>query len=166
MSLEWLRSAGLVHLVSQIRSAKLPLAGYADATKFKVFMLDNGLLGAYLNLDANLILEPNQLYSEYNGAFIENYVCNELIRLFGSDLHYWSSDREAEVDFLIQVGNSIIPLEVKSGTNTNMQSLRAYAGKFDAKHLFRFSPRNFTTVGDFTNLPLYALSGFPSLLRE
>ncbi len=165
-SIEWLKNAGLIHVVSQIRAAKLPLAGYADHSKFKIYLLDVGLLGALLNLPPEIILKPTELFQEYNGAFVENYVCLELSKtLSGQPLFYWASEGEAEVDFVIQEANVIYPLEVKSGSNRNIKSLRSYASKFDTKLLLRSSPRPFSVTDDFINIPLYGILGIKSILK-
>ncbi len=164
-SIEWLKNAGLIHVVPQIRAAKLPISGYADYSKFKIYILDTGLLGALLNLSSDIILKPNELFLEYNGAFVENYTCLELIKTLEQDIFYWSSEREAEVDFVFQWENDIYPLEVKSGLNRNTKSLRIYADKFQPKLLLRTSPRNFIQSDDFINIPLYGLLGMKSLLK-
>jgi uncharacterized protein len=163
-SIEWLKNAGLVHVVNQIRAAKLPISGYADYSKFKIYLLDTGLLGALLNLSSDTILKPNELFLEYNGAFVENYTCLELLKTLEQDVFYWSSEREAEVDFVFQWENDIYPLEVKSGLNRNTKSLRSYAERYQPKLLLRASPRNFIQSEDFINVPLYGLLGLKSLL--
>ena len=165
-SIEWLKNAGLIHIVYQIRAAKLPISGYADYTKFKIYILDTGLLGALLNLSSDIILKPNELFLEYNGAFVENYTCLELLKTIEQDLFYWSSEREAEVDFVFQYENDIYPLEVKSGSNRNTKSLRSYADKYQPKLLLRASPRNFVKSEEFINIPLYGLIGLKSLLKN
>jgi predicted AAA+ superfamily ATPase len=164
--IEWLKNAGLIHVIPQIKVAKLPISGYIDTSKFKVFALDTGLLGAMLNLTSEIILKPTDLFSEYNGAFMENYACLELIKTLEQDLFYWSSEREAEVDFVFQWGNDIYPIEVKSGMNRNTKSLRIYADKFQPRLLFRTSPRNYLQSEGFINLPLYGLMGLRSILSE
>jgi uncharacterized protein len=155
-TIEWLKNAGLIHLVYNIRAPKLPLAGYADYAKFKVYLLDTGLLAAMLNLSSGIIVKPSELFSEYNGAFIENFVANELVKLGNKELYYWTSRSSAEVDFIIQLANELYPLEVKSGTSRNMKSLRSYAGKYLPRQIFRISPRNFIEDKEFCNIPLYA----------
>ncbi len=163
-SIEWLKNAGLIHIVYHIRAAKLPISGYADYTKFKVYVLDTGLLGALLNLSSDIILKPNELFLEYNGAFVENYTCLELLKTIEQDLFYWSSEREAEVDFVFQWENAIYPLEVKSGTSRHTKSLRSYADKYKPTLLLRASPRNFIKSDEFINIPLYGLLGLKSLI--
>ncbi len=164
-TINWLKNAGLIHIVNELRAAKLPLGGYADLTKFKLYLLDTGLLGAMLQLTPDIILKPTNLYQEYNGAFIENYTCLELVKLLQSNLYYWTSGREAEVDFVFQFKNEIVPMEVKSGTGKNIQSLREYESKNKSKYLFRTSPRNFVKTGNFINLPLYRLLALDKLLN-
>ena len=165
-TIEWLKNAGLIHVVPQIRAAKIPISGYADYSKFKIYVLDTGLLGALLNLSSDIILNPNELFLEYNGAFVENYTCLELLNTLRQDLFYWSSEREAEVDFVFQLDNNIYPLEVKSGLSRNTKSLRSYADKYNAPLLLRASPRNFIHTNEFVNLPWYGLMGIVSILKS
>ena len=154
-TIEWLKKAGLIHMVYQINAPKLPLSGYADYSKFKVYLLDTGLLGAMLNLSSDIIRKPTELFSEYNGAFIENFVATEFVASEISDLFYWTSKSDAEVDFVIQSGNQIYPIEVKSGLSRNLKSIRSYAQKYKPKYIFRTSSRNFIQDNDFINIPLY-----------
>ena len=142
-------------MVYQINAPKLPLSGYADYSKFKIFLLDTGLLGAMLNLSSDIIRKPTELFSEYNGAFIENFVATEFVASEISDLFYWTSKSDAEVDFVIQSGNQIYPIEVKSGLSRNLKSIRSYAQKYKPKYIFRTSSRNFIQDNDFINIPLY-----------
>ena len=157
-TIEWLKKAGLINLAYNISVPKLPLSGYADYSKFKIYLHDTGLLGAMLNISSDIIIKPNQLFLEYKGAFIENFVANELVSIGNKDLFYWTSKHEAEVDFVIQLQNEIYPLEVKSGFSRNLKSLRSYAEKYNPKRIFRISPRNFIQEKEFINIPLYAVS--------
>lgn len=155
-TIQWLRQAGLIHPAYNISVPKMPISGYADFSKFKLYVLDTGLLGAMLNLTSDIIVRPNALFQEYNGAFIENFVANELIAFGNKRLFYWTSKHDAEVDFILQLNNDIYPLEVKSGLSRNLKSLRSYADKYNPKMIFRTSPRNFIRDKDFVNIPLYA----------
>jgi uncharacterized protein len=169
-SIYWLQNAGLIYIVNQLRDIKLPLGGYSDNSKFKLYMLDTGLLGAMLDLTPSTIIDPILIFKEYNGGFVENYVCAELTRQFFNSgqyhkhLYYWTSDRAAEVDFIFQWHDDIIPLEVKSGTNKNTQGLRIYEAKYNPKYIFRASPRNIIKSGNFINMPLYQIVGLPNML--
>jgi len=159
-SIEWLKKAGLINLAYNISVPKLPLSGYADFLKFKIYLLDTGLLGAMLNLSSRIIVEPGKFFSEYNGAFIENFVAAELIASGNEELYYWTSKSDAEVDFIIQKENNIYPIEVKSGTSRNLKSLRSYDEKYKPKLIFRTSPRNFMQSENFINIPLYSVFKF------
>jgi len=163
-TIEWLRSAGLIHIVNNLRSPKLPLSGYADLSKFKLYLMDSGLLGAMLNLSSDRIVNPTALFTEYNGAFIENYICTELTKSHFTELFYWTSRGDAEVDFVFKYKDEIYPLEVKSGTNLNTKSVRSYADKYKPNWVLRSSPRNFSIRNDFVNIPLYASFAMSSYL--
>ncbi len=155
-TIEWLKNAGLINVVLNIKVPKLPVAGYADTSKFKIYLLDTGLLGAMLNLSSEIIVKPDELFSEYNDAFIENFVASELINSGIKNLYYWTSKSDAEVDFIFQKENEIFPLEVKSGLSKNKKSIRSYESKYRPKLVFRSSPRNFTQDNNFINIPLYS----------
>ncbi len=158
ISIEWLKNAGLVNLSYNIKSPKIPLSGYKDGTKFKVFLFDTGLLSAILNVPTEAILEGNRLFSEYNGAFTENFVAQELVSSgFGGELYYWTSKSEAEVDFVVLRNNEIVPVEVKSGMSRRTKSLHVYDEKYSPGILFRVSPRNFTVDNKMVNIPLYGV---------
>jgi predicted AAA+ superfamily ATPase len=162
-AIEWLRSAGLIHTSVNIKAARLPLAGYEDPARFKAYLLDTGLLGAMLDVPARIITLGDAAFSEYNGAFVENYVAAELARKLDGALHYWISDGIAEVDFVVAQEGNILPLEVKSGLNRTIKSLRVYDEKFSPPRLYRTSPRNFECRDHFANIPLYAVGLFPQL---
>lgn len=155
-AIEWLKNAGLVYPAYRVTTPKLPLSGYADRGKFKLYMLDPGLLGAKLGVSSDIIVHPSRLFTEYYGAFMENFVANELSAIGNDPLFYWTSSSEAEVDFLIQKHNEIFPVEVKSGLSRNIKSLRSYENRYNPQRMFRLSPRNFYQDGSFYNVPLYA----------
>ncbi len=157
-AVEWLRKAGLIHLAYNINTPKLPLSAYADFAMFKVYFHDVGLLAAKLNIPSSQIVIPDALFTDFNGAFTENFVAQELICNQNDSIYYWTSNSDAEVDFIIQSDNTIIPLEVKSGTSLNTKSIRSYAEKYKPEVIMRVSPRNLLQSGNFYNIPLYTLS--------
>lgn len=158
-AIEWLRKAGLIYIIHNLKKPSLPLAGYADQSKFKIYTVDSGLLGAMLDVPSRIIITGDSLFSEYNGAFIENYAAGELVNVLqNSNIFYWTSKNEAEVDFVFSIDGRVFPLEVKSGLSRRTKSLRIYADLYGAEQVFRASPRNFTRDGDFVNVPLYAVS--------
>ncbi|UCH95098.1 MAG: ATP-binding protein [Candidatus Aminicenantes bacterium] len=163
-AIEWLRKAGLIYVVYNIKVPKLPLSSYADDSKFKIYMLDSGLLGALLNVPSRVIILGDSLFSQYSGAFVENFVSQEFwVHIDSGEIYYWTSNSEAEVDFIVPIGSEIFPLEVKGGLSRRTKSLRVYAARYNPQGIFRTSPRNFTRDGDFTNIPLYAISLLPTL---
>ncbi len=165
-SIEWLKNAGLINVANNITIPKLPLGGYRDKNSFKIYMLDSGLLGAMLNVSSDVIITPNKLFSEYNGAFIENFVASEL-RITGfKELFYWKSKSDAEVDFIIQVKDKIYPLEVKSGLTKNKKSLKSYANKYDPEFILRTNPKNLIKSENFINIPLYLIFNIENLLID
>ncbi len=165
LSIEWLKKAGLINVSYNIKVPRLPLIGYHDKSKFKLFLFDTGILSAKLNLASRIIVNGNDLLSEYNGAFIENFVASELVSTLKTQLYYWTSKSDAEVDFIINIDNEIFPLEVKSGYSKGIKSLRSYAEKYSCKRIYRTSPRNFIHDNDFYNIPLYAI-GFANRLKN
>ena len=164
--IQWLSNAGLVHIAYNTSTPKMPLMGYVNYSKFKIYLLDTGLLGAMLNLSSSIILQLNALFQEYNGAFIENFVACEFVSNGNKDLVYWTSKSDAEVDFIFQYKGEIFPVEVKSGMNKNIKSLRSYSEKYKPKLLVRTSPRNFIRDKDFINIPLYAISGINKIIEN
>ena len=166
LTIEWLKKAGLINLAYQISTPKIPLPGYTDYSKFKVYMLDTGLLGAMLNVHSNIVIYPDKIFTEYNGAFIENFVAGQLIGLGQRQLHYWSSASDAEVDFLIEGNGKVFPIEVKSGTNRNIKSLRSYENKYKPQNIYRLSQREYAQTDSFINVPLYAVEAFIKFLMK
>jgi hypothetical protein len=162
--IQWLVDAGLVYKCFNVTTPKLPLSGYREEQIFKLFLLDTGLLCAMLNISQKTIVEGNALFSEYNGAFIENYVAQELLGHGHKEIYYWTSNNRAEVDFIISYNERIYPLEVKSGMSTKNKSLRIYGEKYHPPALSRTNLRNFNRDHKINNYPLYAVSLFPRLI--
>lgn len=162
-AIQWLTDSGLIHKVVHTETIRLPLKAYAQEKNFKVYALDVGLLSARVGLNPKILLEENKLFVEYKGTLTENFVAQELIQKHNSDLYYWTSSGTAEVDFILEVGGEVFPLEVKGGFSRNKKSLRVYGEKYSPKKLSRASLRNFKNDGGFSNYPLYAVSLFPFL---
>ncbi len=157
-TIKWLRKAGLINVVYNLTTPKKPLSTYADYSKFKVYLHDVGLLAAELNIPSELIVSPTDIITEFNGAFIENFIAQELLYYGYKNLFYWTSRSDAEVDFVIESTKQIYPVEVKSGLSRNLKSLRSYADKYNPETIFRVSPRNLIQSEDFINVPLYAVN--------
>lgn len=161
-ALQWLLDAELIYRVASITSPKLPLVSYGDHETFKVYLLDVGLLGAMCRLSARIIVEGDQLFVEFKGSLTENYVAQALKTAHGDPLYYWTSERDAEVDFLLEYDGKIFPLEVKSGTSTKKKSLLVYKEKYHPPIISRTSLMNLKRDGNVCNYPLYLIGRFPS----
>jgi predicted AAA+ superfamily ATPase len=165
-AIQWLMDAGLILKSQRVSNPKLPLRGYADPKAFKLFLLDVGLTGAMSNLPPKLILQKNELFTEFKGAFTENFVAQTLAPLLDHRLYYWASEGRAEVDFILPINSQIFPLEVKSGESKRKKSLLVYQQKFHPQSILRTSPMNFDQQGDFINIPLYALWSALNKIKE
>lgn len=162
-AIQWLAEAGLILKSYNISVPKLPLSGYIDSNAFKIFLLDVGLLSALSNIPEKSILEKNNLFSEFYGAFTENFIAQELTASQYA-LHYWTSSGIAEVDFIIEKDLDVYPMEVKSGTSTRKKSLLVYDEKYSPKCLLRCSSMNLKKDGKVCNIPLYLISRFSELI--
>jgi hypothetical protein len=164
-SIEWLRKTGLILPTYHIKVPKLPMSGYAESNKFKIYLLDTGLLGAMLDLSSQTIVFPTKIFDEFKGAFVENFVAMNLISAGQDKLFYWSSQHSAEIDFLVEINQHIYPIEVKSGLSRKSKSLKVYYEKYKPEKIIRISPRNFKQDQNFMNVPLYAISQLVYLLK-
>lgn len=143
-ALTWLVDAGLVHKLELVSHPELPLSYYADATYFKVYMSDVGLLRKKSGVSYKTILEDSDLYKNFKGAFTENYVLTELQKQ-GIVPYFWRSGNTAELDFLFEYEDHIIPVEAKAEIHTRAKSYLQFCKKYNPKLGFKFSMKN---VGD------------------
>ena len=158
VAIMWLIDCGLIHKVTRINGAGVPLCTYEDLKAFKLFMLDIGLLGCMAGLDQKTLLEGNNLFIEFKGALSEQYVCQQLKTIENLDIHYYTNDRgNCEVDFVADLKNNIIPIEVKAETNLKAKSLKTYCDKYKPKTAIRSSMADYKKEEWLINLPLYAI---------
>lgn len=166
-AIEWLCDAGLTRKVFRVSKPGLPLRSYQELNHFKLYFLDVGLLSAHMGVPVKAILKGDALFTENKGALTEQYVFQELRLQDSFDIAYWSSDTgQAEVDFLLQVGTTIIPLEVKSAENLQAKSLKVYREKFGPPLCLRTSLSGYRRQEWLVNVPLYALCRLSGELRE
>ena len=154
-ALEWLIQAGLVHKIIKCNKPNIPISAYDDLSAFKLYLLDVGLLRQQSQLDPLAFKEGNRLFTEFKGALIENYILQSLIAQFENLPRYWTSDGRAEVDFLIQYQNKIIPIEVKSDENIKSKSLTIYNQQFKPELRIRYSLKNLHFENGLLNIPLF-----------
>ncbi len=154
-ALNWLVNAGLVYKIHACSKPTLPLSAYDDLSSFKVYLHDVGLLRRLSLLDPVVYADGNRLIGEFKGALAENFILSGLSRQFEGLPRYWRSGNRAEIDFLIQHRNRIIPVEVKSDENIKSRSLSEYRKHFAPELSLRFSLRNLKKDEGFINLPLF-----------
>lgn len=167
-ALQWLVNAQLVYKVYRSTAPRIPLCSYDDSSAFKIYLADVGILRCLSHLDIQAFTEGNRLFTEFKGAFSENYVAQALIAQTHSTLHYWSQTNPPyEVDFLLQYKNDIFPVEVKADTNITSKSLKKFKELFPqyAKLRIRFSLNNLSLDGDVLNIPLFMADFTPHVLE-
>ncbi len=158
LAIEWLCRCGLFLRARRSSKPSIPLSAYQDLAVFKLFLSDVGLLAAMTSLDARILLEKNRIFTEFKGALTEQYVMQQL-RLKADDMiGYWTNERStAEVDFLVQRGSEIIPVEVKAEVNVHSRSFRMFCDKYKPEKAVRFSMLPYREEDWMTNRPLYAV---------
>lgn len=156
-AIQWLVDAGLVYKIPRVSKADKPLKFYEDSGAFKLFVLDLGLLGALSEVDAKDVLVNNTAFSEYKGAFTEQYVLQEL-KSVNSKIYYYSKERsELELDFIIQK-YYVYPIEVKAEENLRSKSLRTIHEDNNSLRPVRFSMADYREQEWMVNVPLYLVS--------
>ena len=154
----WLSDCGLVHKVSRVNAAGIPLKAYEDLKAFKLFVVDVGLLGCMAGLHQRTLLDGNDLFVEFKGALTEQYVCQQLKTIENLGVYYYTNDRgSCEVDFVVDTGEQIIPVEVKAEVNLRAKSLKTYQEKFSPDVSVRTSMTDYKKEDWLINLPLYAI---------
>lgn len=154
----WLSDCGLVHKVSRVNAAGIPLKAYEDLKAFKLFIVDVGLLGCMTGLHQRTLLDGDDLFIEFKGALTEQYVCQQLKTIEDLGIYYYTNDRgSCEIDFVIDTGEQIIPIEVKAETNLRAKSLKTYRERFEPELSVRTSMADYKKEDWLLNLPLYAI---------
>ena len=162
-AMHWLVNTGLVYKVDRVANPQIPLSRNAEREYFKLYMHDVGLLSAKAQLDISVVSMPgNDVFADFKGALTEQFVLQELKACGNLPVFYWVNDSgKAEVDFLLQYKNEIIPLEVKSSVNTKSQSLSVYREKYAPKYSARVSLKPYGEDKGLFSVPLYTVGFFP-----
>ena len=154
----WLSDCGLVHKVSRVNAAGVPLKAYEDLKAFKLFIVDVGLLGCMTGLRQRTLLDGDDLFVEFKGALTEQYVCQQLETIEDLGIYYYTNDRSScEIDFVVDTGEQIVPIEVKAETNLRAKSLKTYRERFEPELSVRTSMADYKKEDWLLNLPLYAI---------
>jgi len=154
-AIEWLSLSGIITRIYRVEHPKKPLENYRDIDSFKTYVSDVGLLCAKKDIAAEDILYLSSELDDFKGGMVENYVCCQLIAN-GYKNYYWTSDRGAEVDFIIQREGKVIPIEVKSANNTKAKSLHVYVDVHKPEYAIKLSAKNFGFENGKKTVPLYA----------
>ena len=166
-ALQWLILAGMIYKVSVVEKPFLPLSFYEDTTCFKIYMLDVGLLRKLSRLPSEVLISPNEIFTEFKGAVAENVVLTSLLAQ-GYDMpHYWTlQGNKAEVDFLVNDGLIILPIEVKSDSRISGKSFAEYDKKYQPALRIRYSMKNLKKDGNLLNIPLYLADWTKNILKR
>lgn len=151
-AIEWLVSAGMLNRVYNVSKMEHPLSAFDKLDQFKLFLFDTGLLKHMAGIDNSAILLKTDY--QFKGPLTENYLLQQLRGQFVGDPHYFA-DKNSEIDFVLQYGTGIIPVEVKAGEDRSAPSFKKYIADHHPQHALRFSKRGYRKDGSVTNLPLY-----------
>ena len=155
-AIQWLIDAGLVYKVSRVSAIKMPLKFYEDFSAFKLFLLDVGLMGAMVNAPSSIVLIGNDIFKEYKGAFTELFAYTQLVTTNIPTYYHSVGESTIEIDFAVQIGEKVYPVEVKAETNLQSKSLKTYMQDHPELKALRLSMQNHIDQGWVENLPLFA----------
>ncbi len=159
LAIQWLCDTGILLKINRVSKPHIPLIAYEEASVFKLFLLDVGLLSAMCFLDVSILLEKSKIFTEFKGALTEQYALQELRNNEDHYLGYWTNDKStAEVDFIVQTTNKIIPIEIKAETNVRSRSFRYFYDKYQPECAVRSSMLPYSKESWFDNIPLYGIS--------
>jgi len=163
IAIQWLIDAGMIYKVHRISKPKMPLKFYEEFSAFKLFMLDVGLMGAMVDAPAEAMITSNDIFSEHKGAFTELFVNNELTSKGITPFYHSVDDSTIEIDFVIQSGTKVVPIECKAEENVKAKSLKTFIDNNADLKGVRLSMRDYIDQGWMKNIPLYAISTIDSV---
>ena len=162
-AIEWLVSAGMLNRVYNVSKMEHPLSAYDKLDQFKLYVFDTGLLKCMAGIDNGAILLKSDY--QFKGALTENYVLQQLKGQFEVEPRYYA-DKRGEIDFVLQKGMEIIPIETKGGEDKSAPSFKKYVAEHKPEYAIRYSARGYRKDGDFTNIPLYLVRKTKELLGD
>lgn len=165
-AITWLENAGMIHKVYRIEKPSVPLKAYVNPTHFKLYAPDVGLLRKMAGLSAKSIIGEDPLYQEFKGVMAENFCLQELVSRLEDTPFYWTSGNLAEIDFIVQFTDKIVPVEVKAATNLKAKSLGVYRGKYNPSVSVKTSMRNLGYADGILSCPLYLLWKVAEFIQE
>lgn len=165
LALSWLIDCGLIYKIDRVTKPNIPLIAYQNTSAFKLYILDVGILGAMTRIDEKILLEGNEIFTEFKGSFTEQFVLTELKSNKDIPMFYWSAEKAtAKIDFLIQLGTDVIPIEVKASENLQAKSLKTFIEKYKTTKNIRTSMSNYRKEEKFINIPLYTIANVEKLV--
>ncbi|MPM96891.1 hypothetical protein SDC9_144057 [bioreactor metagenome] len=165
-ALQWLLNASMVRKVDLAEVPELPLTAVADRKTFKLYPTDVGVLRKLAKLSPSVILNSQDIFSDFKGKLAENFVLEQLCAMGISPICYWFNPAgRAEVDFLIQDNDIVVPVEAKSGLSLNAKSLKIFRERYNPQIAIRTSMKNLRLDNGLLNIPLYLLGELPRLLK-
>ena len=167
LAIQWLLDCGLVYKVNRVNEPHIPLKAYINLNAYKLFVLDVGLLAAMSELPVKTILEGNEIFVEFKGALTEQYVLQQLLSDTTYTPYYFGTEKATfEQDFMIQVEDLIVPIEVKAEGNIKSKSLKMFHEKYHSKKAIRFSSLKYKSQDWLINIPLYAISNVTKIMKK
>lgn len=157
-AIQFLKDAGLIYNICNIKKFNSPIASYVDASRFKMYALDIGLLSNMNNVSANIINEMDRIFVEYKGALAEQFTLNQLLANGCENVLYYTDETSRlEVDFVIELEGKVVPIEVKSGINLKAKSLNSIITKNKIEKAIRYSLADYIQNEIIEDIPLYAI---------
>ena len=161
LAIQWLVDSGLLLKTHKISKPSMPLIAYQDIFTFKLYFNDVGLLSAKSNLDVKTIIGGSEIFTEFKGSLTEQFVIQQLTKRKNMPIFYWTNDKStAEVDFVIQHEEKIIPIEVKATENLKAKSFKFFCEKFKPENAIRTSLSDYRKESWLTNVPLYIIGDY------
>lgn len=155
-AIEWLILAGIVHKCKLISHGFIPISAQEDDSDFKIYMSDIGLLNTKAQMPAQMLLNSIETENTFLGSVAENYV-GQALAANGITLRYWKNDNTQEVEYVLQDGMDVIPVEVKKGKKVDAISMNNFKKTYKCPFAYRISGKNFGFVGEIKSVPLYAV---------
>lgn len=166
IALSWLIDCGLIYQVNRVNNSKTPLSAYQDFKAFKIYLLDVGLLAAMAGIDVKTLLYGNDIFEEFKGSLTEQYVLCQLKQCTDLEIYYWTNDvGTAEIDFIVQIEDNNVPIEVKANENLQAKSLKVFYQKYNSKINVRTSMKDYKEEDWVTNIPLYTIGNIKNILK-
>jgi hypothetical protein len=155
-ALEWLTLAGTVHKCKLISHGYIPISAQEDDSDFKIYMSDVGLLNCKAQIPAQLLLNSIETDNTFLGSVAENYVGQALVSN-NITLRYWKNDNTQEVEYVLQDGINVIPVEVKKGRKVDAISMNNFKKTYNCPFAYRISGKNYGLANGIKAVPLYAV---------